>query len=161
MFQSDGHFEMSIWKPLAPTYRFLLEASWPYLPEPAAGITSPWAPAAAVVVAPPAAAVVVPAAAVVAGAAVVAPLLPLLLSPPHAAATMPSETSSAVGATHRFLLISWYSPWWLFGLFGSCAGGRASDGTVLGWPLLEPRNQSVLAVVLVVVRSSADGSVTS
>src|SRR4051794_7708759 len=130
MFQSDGHFETSIWKPLAPTYRFLLEASWPYLPVPAAGITSPWAPAAAVVAAPPAAAVVVPAAAVVAaaaavvaGAAVVALLLPLLLSPPHAAATMPSETSSAVGATHRFLLISWYSPCWLLWLFRSCAGG--------------------------------------
>src|SRR3954453_23826151 len=119
MFQSDGHFETSIWKPLAPTYRFLLEASWPYLPVPAAGITSPWAPRAAVVAAPPAARWVVPgaavvaaAAAVVAGAAVVALLLPLLLSPPQAAATIPTETSSAVGATHRFLLIR-YSPWLL------------------------------------------------
>src|SRR6476661_4755828 len=91
MFQSDGHFVVSIVKPLGPTYRFLLVGSWPYLPEPAAGITSPWAPAAAVLVAPPAAAVVVlPAAAavvvapaVVAGAAVVAPLLPPLLSPPQ------------------------------------------------------------------------------
>src|SRR3954447_13229403 len=146
MFQSDGHFETSIWKPLAPTYRFLLEGSCPYLPEPAAGITSPWAPAAAVVAAPPAAAVVVPAAVVVgaapdgAVAAFVAPLPPLLLSPPHAAATMPIETSSAVGATHRFLLISWCSPCWLLWLFSSCTGGGASDRTVLGWRLLEPRD---------------------
>jgi len=56
---------------------------------------------------------VVAAAAVVAGAAVVALLLPPLLSLPHAAAMTPSDTSSAVGATHRFLLMLWCSPWWL------------------------------------------------
>src|SRR4051794_26442628 len=114
LFQSAGHFDTSRVKPPGPTYRFLLVGSWPYLPVPAPGMTGP---SAAVVVGPPLADAVVagdpvvaadPAAAVVAaaaaaGAAVVA-AAPLLLSLPHAAATTPNDTSSAVGATHRYFV---------------------------------------------------------
>src|SRR5499427_2391396 len=97
MFQSDGHFVVSIWNPDGPTYRFLLFGSCPYLPLPAAGMIGPSCVDPAEVDAPPAV-VVAPAAleAVVAAAvlAVVVAAAPplLLLSPPHAAATMPTET---------------------------------------------------------------------
>jgi hypothetical protein len=42
------------------------------------------------------------AAAVVAAAAAVVAAEPLLLSPPHAAATIPNDTSSVVGAIHPY-----------------------------------------------------------
>src|SRR5215203_2535906 len=94
MFQSEGHLDTSIVNPSAPTYRSGLLASWPYFPVPAAGMTLPLADAAAAVVAAVVAGAVV-AAAVVAAAVVAAEPLSLL-SPPQAAATRPTDTSSAV-----------------------------------------------------------------
>src|SRR5215471_19025775 len=62
-------------------------------------------PAAALVAAPPAVVVAPAVVAVMAVAAVVAADPPLLLSPPQAAATRPPDTRSAVGTTHRCLVM--------------------------------------------------------
>src|SRR4051794_13176462 len=113
MFQSDGHFVVSMLNPAGPTYRFLLFGSWPYLPVPTAGITGPGVVAPADVDAPPAVVVAPAVLAVVPDVAgVVVAADPLLLSPPHAAATKPADTSRVAGTTHRCFFTR--SPYGLF-----------------------------------------------